>query len=932
MNFSKKFHCTKNNISIKGNESTERETVGFSSRKGVAFTFDAFFALLIVIAIVPIIILYSSAPETASPAVGIQAESSIDTLAELKIRNVIREPAVSELYSRGVITDNDLDKSVMDVIVEMWASNSSANFTIAQNVTEKLLRDMLPENFRWSLSLEKDTLFDTGGTVKKTSATGRRIASGFLKGNQSSGFIASVFLTSIGGKKASSYYFFGGFVGQGNISFDIALPLDANITSIDMEMDIGTDFKLLINGNLCGTFNKTAAALSSDNWTVISTSCLGVVLKGANNTFEFQFLGNESTKHYIGGGFFKITYTTKQILLVTGNATLRYLPGISGAINYYDSLYISGNLTAMRVHLEFLSTYPLSMFVGNVTVYNFTGSSNRQAVDIPDPNISAMINYSKLSKKNVPIRLGAVKQVEGLGLGGNADIILVTSVSASMGMCDIRNGSLMSCGANGNVTRFASAKAADIEFAKTILNVTSNRAGNIGYHNNAPTGGGTLVELTSNLTAVINGINNFNLLGQSQRCYACAIDEARRRLIPSNASLPSGALPPTGSGSSYNKNRFIMLMSDGNSNFCDDEDEAVGEYNQNCGAANSKKQAIDQACLTGSHPAYSTNSSKLVIHTVAFGTDIDNSTLIAIANCTGGRFFQSNNYSDIVNIYRNISQGIVSISFAQQVINVSGAAESMLYRNSYIEYNYEKEEPAAGFQEIQVDQETGRFASCTGSFFIPSQLKVVDSRVTSYSSNFWTSFITLGNSSVFNLSDFGDDYLILGDPFSVQIPPQFIVNATNNITIRIAENASLLSSNCSASNRLIYSARFKASVPSGNVFPELKGGIARVYYDIDHDGASDGFTDVVVGGDLPNFNSTIRTTDQMIGTANALDDAFVRLMNVLNFVVVPGNSGVPGAQTNPIDIKLSDVNFDATGTGGIPFAWGPIDIRLDVKV
>jgi hypothetical protein len=29
---------------------------------------------------------------------------------------------------------------------------------------------------------------------------------------------------------------------------------------------------------------------------------------------------------------------------------------------------------------------------------------------------------------------------------------------------------------------------------------------------------------------------------------------------------------------------------------------------------------------------------------------------------------------------------------------------------------------------------------------------------------------------------------------------------------------------------------------------------------------------------------------------------------------------------------LSNVNIDVTGTGGIPFAWGPIDVRLDVKV
>jgi hypothetical protein len=60
-----------------------------------------------------------------------------------------------------------------------------------------------------------------------------------------------------------------------------------------------------------------------------------------------------------------------------------------------------------------------------------------------------------------------------------------------------------------------------------------------------------------------------------------------------------------------------------------------------------------------------------------------------------------------------------------------------------------------------------------------------------------------------------------------------------------------------------------------------------------------------------------------------LDDAVIRLFTALNLVQ---GAGIPGSETNPIDIMLANVNIDVTGASGIPFAWGPIDVRIDVKI
>ncbi len=902
------------------------------NKRGLIFTFDAFFAFLIVIAILPLAFMFLTerTSDTITQKLSLQSEDAVGVMANIRVVDLIKEPAIADLYKIGAITKDDLGKTLLELIADLWASNSSVSNTRAANITEQIFRKILPGNAQWNVNIENEVLYSTSGTFGRSSTVSRRIASGFRKGLPSQGFVASAFLTNIGGKRASSYFFFGGFVGQGNISFNVSdIPFDANMSFVYMEMDAGSNFTLLINGNSCGTFNKTASGLSGDSWTIYPGSCLSAIVGGSNNTFLISFATNDSTKQYVGGGFIRVVYQTKQLVPVS-NVTRYYLPGIQGAINYYDSFYIPGNLTSMSVHLEFITRFSLSMLISNVTVYNTTGNTTNRTVDISDSVLRTKLNYSELSKENVLLRIGTVQQTEGnITFASTTDAIVVAGDSNSMGICDIINGSLSVCGIGGNATRLAAAKVAEKIFAGIVINNSGNRVGSLSYHNNI--NNPDTQDLTSNLTLITQKIDDIHAQGASKRCYACGIAEARRRLIPAGTSVPSGALSPAGPGSPYTNRRAVVMMADGNADFCDNTDTSVGAYNQNCGVATAKQQAINLACQAGNHSAYSPSGRPLVINTVLFGSGAttDNSTLIKIANCTGGTFFVSQNFSELVNIYSGMGGTLSNITYVQQTVNFSSAGESVLYRNSYIDYQYAKEEPQIDYQEIQVDQETNKFDSCNGAFFIPAQMRVVDAKVTSYSSDFWTSLVTVNYTDVvvFNLSKFPNLITDLGDPFRVQIPPGLMLsNKTNNITVRIAANQSGLSSSCSSGNRMIYSARIRASVPFGSLFTTMSGKVVRVYHDIDHDGVQDGYTDITAGGNLQNFNSTVRAVDTLDPQNDAVDNALVRLLDYLNFI---SGTGVSGSSTNPIDVALSNIEITITGTG-IPFGWGPLDIRFVV--
>ena len=338
--------------------------------KGVMFTFDSLFALLLVATIIPLILLFPSNPEIATQSVSFQAESAVDSFSKLTIRNVINEQVIADLYSQNKIGIGDLDRPVIEVVAQFWSSNDTTNETIARNITEKIISGLLPNNTHWSMSLEGDTLFDTGGEIKKTSVTGRRVASGYFKGVQSEGFVASLFLTSLGGKKASSYFFFGGFVGQGNITLKIDdIVNGSNVSDIYMEMNTGGNFTLYANNVPCGTFNATPGNFSVDNWTV--PSCISFVYPGAENNLSINFTGGNITNAFLGGGYLRVTYSTNNLL---ENSSVRYrFPGIHGLVNLYDSFHVPGNITGMTATLKFFSpaNYTTILNVGNVTVMSY---------------------------------------------------------------------------------------------------------------------------------------------------------------------------------------------------------------------------------------------------------------------------------------------------------------------------------------------------------------------------------------------------------------------------------------------------------------------------------------------------------------------------------------------------------------------------------
>jgi hypothetical protein len=524
-----------------------------------------------------------------------------------------------------------------------------------------------------------------------------------------------------------------------------------------------------------------------------------------------------------------------------------WFPGIYGLLNLYDSFYVPGIFENMSIHLHYRNNYTTYLMIGNYTVYE-NSSTGEHIIDLNDTQISSnfgskvnLINAA--SNKTIPIRLGTNSTL--VMKQPSADVILITDLSGSMDwrMDNSNTGNIVTnCNSpainNPSTKRISVAKCLDMNFTDIIMSASGNRMGLVGFNDNAyiNTSG-----LGSTRNQLINHINNSYLNNPSGgTCICCAINRAYQILNEYSDS---------------SRQKFIIVMSDGVTGYCcgiksgscnPTGNSTSGQYSD-CGGQAS--DCTGNNCLGAMQNAnYSScrvhKDLNATVHSIGFGpvTNCPNGnwTLRAIASCGNGSYNASNDAEGLKKIYRDIAQKILEIGFKAQIIEVTGTIikNNTIYPDSYIEFNYTPTTPKYEYGEISLTRETVRLKELTGDnlitdaatvtkegwFNISDKVKIVDAKITSYSSEYWTdrfylnSSKTGGWSNVYWLGSYGTNYQKWGDPFIVQIPVNNI--STGNNSVRIGTGMNPTSGiGGSPDDRVIYTIRVKGSVEYDKTFP-----------------------------------------------------------------------------------------------------------------
>jgi hypothetical protein len=780
-------------------------------KKGVFFSTDALIAVILLLSFVLLIYPFINRPEYYSE---IPADL-LKSLSELKIGE-LNNSYVTSLINSGEISD--MNKSVLEQIGEFYVKN----ITKAELLSQSVLNMLNPQEnvglwFGTDLLASKNkSSYESSHSIQSQT----QMISGIQKGGNLTGFSSKAYLSKA---SATSYVYFGGYVGDGNLS--INLSYEGQIKDLLLEIAINKEFDVYINNNYSGHYDKSTSEFIPARYNLNSYANR---LKNGTNLIEFR-----GKNLYIAGGYMKATYNETVLYSKPEKYTF---PGINGVINLYDGVYIPENLTSMNLYVHYsANNKTIFLNLGNKTVLNDTANGERK-ITINNSQLITMLNYNSISGQTLPIRM-ALAEIQTIYTNGNADVVLITDLSDSMDwkLNSDSSGIVRNCSDPylyaSNTSRVSLAKCLDKLFIDKILNTSGNRVALSAFYgdDSTPYKGRVYQENLGNNSAYLKGkVEAYNPQGGT--CICCAINDAYE--ILNTQSNP-------------NRKRFVLVMSDGiPTHSCEASSGCTGTRtglqskeglwlgSAGCYGGTDDCETNDCSCAStnANWSSCRVNSLGATVYSVGFGPvsqcTMANSTLRNIANCGKGKYYSSNNATVLEEIYRDVAQEIVSLSFIEQISFVVGNISSRLYPDSFIVFNSTKKPNPFG---LIVTTETPFSNAFGGSFFIPNDATILEAKVISYSGPRWTSRIFLNNQSAYSLDVFGQRFQPLGDPYSITLSNSLVQKWNNTLTLTTGLSPVDASAG-SDKNKIIFTTLRNLSVLS-HVAPNAEGCDWTIYFE-----------------------------------------------------------------------------------------------------
>ncbi len=623
----------------------------------------------------------------------------------------------------------------------------------------------------------------------------------------------------------------------GDGNITAGVDYNGTINSAEIELAINNDFDLYINGNYAGRYKESPSDFTPVRYNLVGGN-LSYFNSGAN------VIDIKGDNLYIAGGFIKVDYDISGAQYE--HASKYSFPGVSGLINVYDGFYVPGNLSALEIYLHFNSSYNTFLNIGNKTVFR-NSTQGEQSFLIDNAQLSSLLDYNSLSKNTIPVRFGMENVSYAGNLSTNADVISVSDLSGSMVGAEL-----------------IAVKESNKILIDVVLNVSGNRVGLVGYSSLAYQD--YFHSLSNNSASLKSEVDSWSAGGFT--CICCGINRAASEFA---------------ANSSIYRLKSMIVMSDGGANKKCDE--------QNTG--NPKNDAIQAACEAH-------NNYNITVHAVGFGNGADEDTLQQIAACGGGDYYFGS-VSELVDIYKQIANNILSALYKEQTILAIGNVYTRLYPDSYIEFSYVKEPPPFGLL-TSVEKVFNNAAS--GSFSVSNDSTIVETKVISYSGPQWTNNVLINEIPIYELGDYGSEYVSLGDPYAINIPNSFI-QGNNIVNVSIGISPANYSVGTS-SNKIIYTIA-KDFLAYSSIASITEGCNWNIQFE-DDSNLTISIPSAYSGANVCYYQENIQQYDGN----DALQGAVYNLLRILDFNL-----------NNKIDTKFSeqDMQIDFSEVTGIPFTW-----------
>ena len=487
-------------------------------KKAVFFSADALIALIVIFTVV--LAVYPLAKNKRE-----YSDASSDIL---KVLSSLKMGEIDNSYARDLISQGkigDLNKSVLEQIGDFYVNDEPEAGTLAQSVLDSL--DIDKNIGIWygddMIASASSSSYETSEEVNLD----RQVISGIEKGKELKGYSSRVYLSKANGM---SYFYFGGYIGDGNITAMINLPgepLEAGI-----EIAISKEFDLYINDIFSGHYENSSSP------TTPAVYDIDAYINNFNSGINIARFSGKNL--YIAGGYVKVTHNNSEYNL----EKKKYIPGVEGIINIYDSFYIPGSLNSLSVFLHYKSDYETVFSIENKTVFN-SSTTGENSVTIDNSALSSLLDYYKMSRKTIPYRFVLANVSYVSNITKNIDVFSVNDLSGSMAagclgsnfFCCLFSGGCntpakcASCSGAWE-SKIDSAKLANIAFVDSILNNSGNRVGLKAYQTAYMPG--LSHPLSTNSVSLKSMINSWTASGNT--CICCGINQAKSDLVANSTS------------------------------------------------------------------------------------------------------------------------------------------------------------------------------------------------------------------------------------------------------------------------------------------------------------------------------------------------------------------------------------------------------------
>ncbi len=245
-----------------------------------------------------------------------------------------------------------------------------------------------------------------------------------------------------------------------------------------------------------------------------------------------------------------------------------------------------------------------------------------------------------------------------------------------------------------------------------------------------------------------------------------------------------------------NRTRAMIVMSDGDPNRVCGMDPVPDWDGDSDITEDPQDHSIQAAC--NAHNLYN-----FTVHAVAFDVtpgSIGDTTMQKIATCGGGSYYSSN-LTQLLQVYQDIANLILATYSEQTISALVSGINTKLYPHSFIELKYSQRANPFGL----IITAENKFSNTTaGNFSVPAGSSILETKVTSYSGSKWSHKLNANNNLAYDVTRYGNTFVSLGDPYSINIPNSFISSIIpNNVALSTAVSLTNTSAG-SASNKIIY--------------------------------------------------------------------------------------------------------------------------------